>query len=60
MAKHFQNVHNSNPEGLMVEDLETIKKNIRDGFAPLRVGCFFPCLSILILYHEIASEIKAF
>ncbi len=25
MAKHFQNVHNSNPEGLMVEGLETIK-----------------------------------
>jgi len=29
MAKHFQNVHNSNPEGIMVEGLETIKKNIR-------------------------------
>ncbi len=31
MAKHFQNVHHSNPEGLMVEGLETIKKNIRGG-----------------------------
>ncbi len=31
IAKHFQNVHNSNPEDLMVEGLETIKKNIRGG-----------------------------
>ncbi len=31
MAKHFQNVHNSNPEGQMVEGLETIKKNVRGG-----------------------------
>lgn len=31
MAKHFQNVHNSNPEGLMVEGLEMIKKSIRGG-----------------------------
>lgn len=31
IAKHFQNVHNSNPEGLMVEGLEMIKKSIRGG-----------------------------
>ncbi len=31
MAKHFQNVHNSNPESLMVKGLETIKKNIQGG-----------------------------
>lgn len=31
MAKHFHTAHNSNPDGLMVEGLETIKKNIRGG-----------------------------
>ncbi len=31
MAKHFQNVHNSNPESLMVKGLEMIKKNIQGG-----------------------------
>ncbi len=31
MAKYFQNVHNSNPEGLMVEGLEMIKKNVQGG-----------------------------
>ena len=31
MAKHFFHVHNSNPDGLKVEGLETIQKNICGG-----------------------------
>ncbi len=31
MANLFKNVHNSNPEGLMVEGLEMIKKNVQGG-----------------------------
>lgn len=34
MAKRFQNVHNSNPEGLMVEGLKTIK-NL--GWWPIKI-----------------------